>query len=225
MRPSVTAVEPHFGGPDRDRGLFVSFDLDVSDRTSDVPSLPRCSSLLRLYLRLRRARFHPRPRVGNARFSRARTSSTQQNPSGRLRTVAFLMVSHDPAAGALHPRLSLRAIRFRPAWLFAATGFPVRRRLQVSAAQHDPRTRPAVFRSPHASLSRLVHGRRTSEEIRQSRALARGAALLRAAEPLPKVIPGTSRRPSVLRSWWGAPRLRIERAQTPLLSSPREGLT
>jgi hypothetical protein len=148
------------------------FDQPISDRTSDAPSLHRCSGLCRPYLQLRRALFHARPRVGNARFPKARAPSTQQDPFGRLRTATapfraatasyLFEAARDPTASALHPRLSLRARRFGPGVTFAATGFPVRRRLQVSAAQHDPRTRPAVFRSPHSLYE--VSWRHASED-------------------------------------------------------------
>lgn len=48
VRPIVTAMAPRFGGPEQNRGLFVSIRFRDSDRTSDAPSLPgaRISTIL-----------------------------------------------------------------------------------------------------------------------------------------------------------------------------------
>jgi hypothetical protein len=141
------------------------------------------------------------------RLSRAGTPSTTKTLSGDS-------APPPPLSGQPPPLISSRRLAIRLPALFALgsrsglhgscpdvaftdTGFPVRRCSLVSAAQHDPRTHPAVLRSPH-SLYEVI-GRRTSEDARRSRALVRGAALLRAAEPRPKVFPDTLRRSRALR--------------------------
>lgn len=170
-----------------------------SDRTSDVPSLRRRSGLCRPYLRLRRARFQPRPRVGNVVFPGQGRLPPTSSPFGAHshRTKTF-RPSSDPNAGALHPRLSLRARWFRLecGFVLAAPASPpdaACRFLQHSTTRgHDPRfsgpLTPPFYRevSSGDALPRKRAGREPPTEV---------AALTR-TEPRLGSHPGRSSSPT-----------------------------
>lgn len=141
----------------------------------------------------------PLPRTSPCRqraLSRARTPSTHKDPFGRLRTAASLSVRVDPTSSALHPRLSLRATRFVSRCGFHRHRLPRQTLLLGFCSTARPADTSRGSQVP--SLSCEVIGRRTSEDARRSRALVRGAALLRTAEPRPKVFPDTLRRSRAL---------------------------
>lgn len=140
-------------------------------------------------------------------LSRARTPSTLKDPLGRIRTAAapfraatasyLFETARDPTSSALHPRLSLRATRFVSRCGFHRHRLPRQTLLQGFCSSARPADTSRGSQVP--SLSCEVIGRHASEDARRSRALVRGAALLRAAEPRPKVFPDTLRRSRALK--------------------------
>jgi hypothetical protein len=156
-----------------------------------------------------------------------------KDPFGRLRTAAapfraatasyLFETARDPTSSALHPRLSLRATRFVSRCGFHRHRLPRQTLLFGFCSSARPADTSRGSQVPSLPLrgDRATHIRGCApvESPRpRSRAVARSRA---PSESLPGHSSSLPRSPT----WWGAPRLRVTKAQTPLLSTPREGRT